>query len=38
MKDTLNKAIGNPIGTAILIGTITAGIANIVRAIKGTTK
>lgn len=38
MKDALNKAIGNPIGTAILIGTITAGIANIVRAIKGSAK
>ena len=35
MKDMFNNAIENPLGSAILIGTVTAGIVSVIRAIKG---
>lgn len=34
MNEILNKALDKPFATALLIGTITSGIANIVRAAK----
>lgn len=34
MNEILNKALDKPFATALLIGTITSGIANIVRAIR----
>jgi hypothetical protein len=35
MKDMINNALSHPIGTAILIGTITGSITSIIRAVKG---
>jgi hypothetical protein len=35
MKDMMNKLVNNPLGSAILIGTVTSGIVSIIRAVRG---
>ena len=35
MKDVIKMAISNPFGTAIAVGTICSGIAEIIRAVSG---
>ena len=35
MKEIVEKLTSNPLGTAILIGSISGGIVSIIRAIKG---